>query len=77
MLTAIDNLLLEQIADWHGMPGGAVNIRKNGEKIERRVTANIDIVSKTDKPGIDVIIKPGTKGESVHIPVILSQGMVK
>ena len=75
MLTAIDNLLLEQIADWHGMPGGAVNIRKNGEKFERRVTANIDIVSKTDKPGIDVIIKPGTKGESVHIPVILSQGM--
>ena len=34
MLTAIDNLLLEQIADWHGMPGGAVNIRKNGEKID-------------------------------------------
>lgn len=75
MLTAIDNQLLLQIADWHGMPGGAVNIRKNGEKIERRVTPNIDIVSKIGKPGIDVIIKPGTKGESVHIPVILSQGM--
>ncbi|MEQ8201055.1 MAG: SufD family Fe-S cluster assembly protein [Syntrophomonadaceae bacterium] len=75
MLTAIDNQLLERIADWHGMPGGAVNIRKNGEKIERRITPNINIVSKTDKPGIDVIIKPGTKGESVHIPVILSQGM--
>lgn len=39
----------------------------------RNTTANIDIVSKTDKDGIDIIIKPGTINESVHIPVLLSQ----
>lgn len=75
MLTTIDTKLLEQVADWHGMPAGAINIRKNGQGIERHVTANISIESKTDKPGIDVTIKPGTRGESVHIPVIISEGM--
>ncbi len=73
MLNVIDKKLLEQVADLHGVPHGAYNIRKNGEGISRHTTANINIVTKQDKPGIDVIIKPGTKGESVHIPVILSQ----
>ena len=59
----------------HKIPQGAYNIRKNGQGIERNTTANIDIVTKKDKPGIDVIVKPGTKKESVHIPVILSEGM--
>ena len=62
MLKVIDKKLLEQIADLHGIPQGAYNIRKNGEGISRNTTANIDIVTKQDKPGIDVIIKPGTKG---------------
>jgi Fe-S cluster assembly scaffold protein SufB len=75
MLDAIDKKLLAEIADLHGVPQGAFNIRKNGEGIERRTTANINITTKKDKPGIDVAIKAGTKGESVHIPVILSQGM--
>lgn len=75
MLTTIDTKLLEQVADWRGMPAGAINIRKNGQGIERHVTANISIESKTDKSGIDVTIKPGTRGESVHIPVIISEGM--
>ncbi len=65
--------LLEQIADLHGVPAGAYNIRANGVSAARNTTAHIDIVSKTDKQGIDIIIKPGTKNESVHIPVILSQ----
>ena len=39
----------------------------------RNTTANIDIVTKEDKPGIDIIIKPGTVNESLHIPVIISQ----
>lgn len=73
MLNAIDNKLLEEIADLHGVPQGAYNIRKNGEGVGRNTTANIDIVTKKDKPGIDIIIKPGTKNESVHIPVILSK----
>lgn len=73
MLSAIDKKLLKEVADLHDIPQGAYNIRKNGEGISRRTTANIDIVTKQNKPGIDVIIKPGTKGESVHIPVLLSQ----
>ncbi len=75
MLNAVDKNLLEQVADLHKIPQGAYNIRKNGQGVGRNTTANIDIVTKGDKPGIDIIIKPGTKGESVHIPVILSETM--
>ncbi len=75
MLNATDKRLLEEIADLHSIPQGAFNIRKNGQGVERNTTVNIDIITKKDKPGIDIIIKPGTKGESVHIPVILSEGM--
>ncbi len=77
MLDVIDKKLLEQVADLHEIPLGAYNIRKNGQGVSRNTTANIDIVTKMDKPGIDVIIKPGTKDESVHIPVIMSQGGLK
>ncbi len=65
--------ILEKIADIHEVPLGAYNIRSNGKLDSRNTTANIDIVTKEDKPGIDIIIKPGTKNESVHIPVILSE----
>ena len=75
MLDAIDKKLLAEVADLHEMPTGAFNIRKNGQGVERHTTANISITTKKDKPGIDVTIKAGTKGESVHIPVILSEGM--
>ena len=51
--------------------------RANGVSEARNSTANIEIVSKTDRPGIDIIIKPGTKNESVHIPVVLSQTGLK
>ncbi|MCL2125180.1 MAG: SufD family Fe-S cluster assembly protein [Oscillospiraceae bacterium] len=75
MLDQIDKKLLKEVADLHEIPQGAYNIRKNGAGLSRNTTANIDIVTKSDKPGIDVIIKPGTKNESVHIPVILSESM--
>ena len=75
MLDTIDKRLLKEVADLHGIPQGAYNIRKNGEALVRNTTANIDIVPKTDKPGIDITIKPGTKNESVHIPVIISADM--
>ena len=70
----LEKNLLKLVADIEKTPMGAYNIRKNGEGIERNTTANIDIVTKKDKPGIDIIIKPNTKKESVHIPVILTQG---
>ena len=69
----IQRNLLEQVADLHEVPAGAFNIRANGQSIERNTTAHIDIVTKEDKQGIDIIIKPGTQKESVHIPVVLSQ----
>jgi Fe-S cluster assembly scaffold protein SufB len=69
--------MLATIADIHEIPEGAYNIRSNGKLEGRSTTANIDIVTKTDKPGIDIIIKPGTKNESVHIPVILSESGLK
>lgn len=73
MLNALDRLMLEKVADLHEIPQGAYNIRKNGEGIERKTTANIEIATKKDKPGIDVLVKPGTIGESVHIPVIVTE----
>jgi len=64
--------ILKEIADLEKVPQGAYNFRVNGALDSRQVTAHIDIESKKDKPGIDIIVKPGTKGESVHIPVVLS-----
>ena len=73
----IEKNLLAQVADLHTVPEGAYNIRANGKLAGRNTTANIDIVTKTDRPGIDIIIKPGTKNESVHIPVVLSESGLK
>ncbi len=69
--------MLEAVADLHGVPQGAYNIRKNGEGVERQSSANITIEPKKDKPGIDIIVKPGTKNESVHIPVIITEAGVE
>lgn len=69
----IQKTLLEQVADLHEVPDGAYNIRANGTSAARNTTANIDIVTKDEKSGIDIFIKPNTKKESVHIPVIISE----
>ena len=76
-MNEIEQRLLEEVADLHETPKGAYNIRGNGKKLDRVTTANIDIVSKTDKDGIDIIIKENTKNESVHIPVIITEGGLK
>ncbi len=76
-MDSIKKELLKQVADLHEVPQGAFNIRENGETNSRNTTKNIDIVTKTDKPGIDIIIKPFTKNESVHIPVIISESGIK
>lgn len=73
----IDKELLEQVAGLHDVPVGAYNIRKNSESAGRKNTENIQIVTKEDKPGIDIRIKPGTKNESVHIPVLITETGVK
>ena len=76
-MDTIERTLLEQVAELHEVPEGAYNIRSNGQSAARNTTANIDIVNKKDLPGIDIIIKPGTKNESVHIPVLISQTGLK
>ena len=76
-LSPIDEGLLAEIANIHGMPKGAFNIRKDGQLVERHSSANIEIATKTDNPGIDITIAPGTKGETVFIPVIVTQSGLK
>lgn len=76
-LETVDEELLNEISDYNGEFKGAYNIRKNGKGIQRKVTENINIVTKTDKPGIDIIVKPNTKFEFVHIPVILTESGLK
>ena len=73
MITDIDAKLLEKIADLTGKPVGAFNIRKDSGCEARQSTEHIEITAKTDKPGIDIRIKDGTKGEVCHIPVIISK----
>ncbi len=69
----IQKQLLAEVAGLHEIPAGAYNIRANGEGAGRKTTENIDIVTKENGNGIDIYVKPGTKKESLHIPVILSQ----
>ncbi len=73
----IQKTLLEQVAGLHEIPAGAYNIRANGATAARNNSANIEIVPKEDKPGIDIYVKPGTKKESLHIPVLLSQSGIE
>ena len=73
MLNAIDRQVLKEVADLEGLPKGAYNIRKNGKLLGREVSANITIETNPKGDGIVIDIAPGTVGESVHIPVILSQ----
>lgn len=70
----ITEKLLNAVSDWTGSFAGAYNIRENGQCAGRAVTENIDIITKTDKPGIDIKIKPGTKKESVSIPACVTKG---
>lgn len=72
-LSGLDRDLLKEIADIEAVPTGAYNVRRNGKLAGRNTTANIDIVTKTDRPGIDIIIRSETKGERVDIPVILTE----
>ena len=72
-LNKTDESLLNEIADIEQIKKGAYNIRKNGQGIERKLTENVDIITKTDKPGINIYVKEYAKYEYVHIPVILTE----
>ena len=76
-MDAVQLQLLKEVADLHDVPEGAYNLRANGKSVGRNTTANIDITTKTEGSGIDIHIKDGTKNESVHIPVVLSESGLK
>ena len=78
MLNEIQAEILRQVADMAALPEtGAVNLRSDGERAFHRDSEHVHIVSKTDKPGIDIHVDPGTKGETVHIPVVITKTGVK
>lgn len=77
MMDAIQKQLLEQVAGLHDVPQGAYSLRINGAMYGKNDSEHISVVKKEDKPGIDIYVKPGTKNESVHIPVLLSQTGLK
>ncbi len=70
-------MILSEVADIHDEPKGAYNFRVNSQLAGRHTTDNIDISSKEDGSGIDIFIKPNTKGENVHIPVVVSASGIK
>ena len=76
-LDATSDRLLVEVADLHKVPVGAFNIRANGKAVARNSSANIDIIPKENGSGIDIKIKPGTKNESVHIPVVMTASGIK
>ena len=76
-LDEIQKRILREVADLHAVPEGAYNIRSNSASAGRQSTANIEITSKTDVSGLEIRIKPGTKRESVHIPVVVTESGLK
>ena len=76
-LDEIQKRLLREVADLHEVPEGAYNIRSNSQSAGRRSTAKIEITSKTDVSGLEIRIRAGTKHESVHIPVVMTESGLK
>jgi Fe-S cluster assembly scaffold protein SufB len=76
-LDEIQSNLLKTIADLEGTPEGAVNIRIDGSPVLRHSSPGIEITPKTDKPGFDLTVAPGSRGETVHVPVILTKAGLK
>ena len=76
-LNNIQKYLLKEIADMEGTPDGAYNIRSDSCAIDRKSTENVEITSKEIGSGLDIKIKPNTKGETVYIPVVISKSGLK
>lgn len=76
-LDEIQKRLLAEVADLHKVPEGAYNIRSNSKSVGRASTENIEIIPREDGQGLTVKVKPGTKNESIHIPVVLSESGIK
>ena len=75
-MNQITEELLKEVSDYNGSFKGAYNIREDGQCAGRQSSENIKIQSKQDKPGIEVHIAPGTKGERVYIPACVTHSNV-
>lgn len=73
----IEKDLMLAVADLHQIPSGAFTLRENGKSVKVKSTANIEIVKKKDKSGIDILVKTNTVNESLHMPVIISESGVE
>ena len=69
----IEKQILCTVADIDSVPEGAYNFRINGKSVSRKSTDNIEVTSRPDGRGLKIKIASGTKGEVVHIPVIVSE----
>ena len=72
-MNKVDELLLEEVIGTNLKEADAINIRKNGKSIERKISPYIEIVSKKDKNGIDIYVKDDVKFGIIHIPVIITE----
>ncbi len=76
-MNSITEELLRVVADWKGIPDNAAyNIREDTGCAGRHSTEHVKIESKTDKPGIDIRVLPGTRGEMVYIPACVTHSGV-
>lgn len=75
-MNEISKELLRAVAGLSEAPQGAYNIRENGACLSRGCSARVDIITKEDKPGIDIVVRPGTAGETIYIPAIVTQSGV-
>lgn len=75
---SITEEMLKVISDYDSVTGfrGAYNIREDSQCAGRRSSENITIDPKTDKPGINITVKPHTRGETVYIPACVTHSAV-
>lgn len=72
-----DKELLKEVVGEDPTKADSYNIRKNGQKLDRKVNPNINIVSKEDNSGIDIYVKENTLFGTVNIPVIITESGLK
>lgn len=71
----VEKQMLKEVAGLYAVPEGAYNFRVNGKSVSRKSSSNIDV--DIVDGGLVINVKPGTKNESVHIPVVLSKTGLK
>ena len=76
-LDKVTERILQQIDGSGFLQKGAYNLRHNGISLCHGDSEHIKIKKKEDKQGIDVYIDGNTKGELVHIPVVVDASGMK